>query len=35
MLTIDSIATRKKITVEMAAASPKFWPESWKAILYV
>ena len=28
----DSSATMKKIIVEMAAARPKFWPESWKAM---
>src|ERR1700712_4279822 len=31
----DSNATRKKITVEIAAARPKFWPESRNAIRYV
>ena len=31
-LASDSSATMKKITVEMAAARPKFWPESWKAM---
>jgi hypothetical protein len=28
----DSSATRKKITVEIAAARPKFWPESRNAM---
>ena len=28
----DRRATRKKMTVEMAAARPKFWPESSKAM---
>ncbi|MCY1384097.1 hypothetical protein D9M69_723050 [compost metagenome] len=32
MLTSEIAATRKKIRVEMAAARPKFWPESSNAM---